>query len=244
MLKAMPLISLMRNSRTPFVQPPFAVVKILVISGEHLPNERRVIIIRYRQNLGTVDNLIVPNTQICQADKPGTAYTNVFLQRIVKNQKLGTVIFDFDFFDIAVRPRNTFEIHFFYLVFTVKILYHIFIKISIEQQFSLDFAFLCDILCADKAERSHTMTTEEKIKGLEHLLRKCPDVITALQASRLIHVSKNAIHAAINEGKLIAYAYRGKRMISKADFIDYLAATTDDETAWQRRQRERMSHDE
>jgi hypothetical protein len=40
-------------------------------------------------------------------------------------------------------------------------------------RFSLDFAFLCDILCADKAERSHTMTTEEKIKGLEHLLRKC-----------------------------------------------------------------------
>ena len=106
-------------------------------------------------------------------------------------------------------------------------------------RFSLDFTFLCDILCADKAERSHTMTTEEKIKGLEHLLRKCPDVITALEASRLIHVSKNSIHAAINEGKLIAYAYRGKRLISKADFIDYLAATTDDETAWQRRQRER-----
>ena len=60
------------------------------------------------------------------------------------------------------------------------------------------------------------MTTEEKIKGLEHLLRKCPDVITALEASRLIHVSKNSIHAAINEGKLIAYAYRGKRLISKA----------------------------
>ena len=111
-------------------------------------------------------------------------------------------------------------------------------------RFSLDFAFLCDILCADKAERSYTMTTEEKIKGLEHLLRKCPDVITALQASRLIHVSKNSIHAAINGGKLIAYAYRGKRLISKADFIDYLAATTDDETAWQIRQRERMSHDE
>ena len=88
------------------------------------------------------------------------------------------------------------------------------------------------------------MTTEEKIKGLEHLLRKCPDVITALEASRLIHVSKNSIHAAIGEGKLIAYAYRGKRLISKADFIEYLAATTDDETAWQRRQRERMSHDE
>ena len=113
-----------------------------------------------------------------------------------------------------------------------------------SDRFSLDFAIFCDILCADKTERSHTMTTEEKIKGLEHLLRKCPDVITALEASRLIHVSKNAIHAAINEGKLVAYAYRGKRLISKADFIDYLAATIDDETAWQRRQRERMSHDE
>ena len=111
-------------------------------------------------------------------------------------------------------------------------------------RFSLDFAFYCDILCADKTERSHTMTTEEKIKGLELLLRKCPDVITALEASRLIHVSKNSIHAAIGEDKLIAYAYRGKRLISKDDFIDYLAATTDDETAWQRRQRERMSHDE
>ena len=30
--------------------------------------------------------------------------------------------------------------------------------------------------------------------------------------------------------KLIAYAYRGKRLISKADFIDYLAATIDDVT--------------
>ena len=109
-------------------------------------------------------------------------------------------------------------------------LYRLFIKLFpvsyYSSRFSLDFSFLCDILCADKTERSHTMTTEEKIKGLEHLLCKCPDVITALQASRLIHVSKNTIHAAINEGKLIAYAYRGKRLISKADFIDYLAATT------------------
>ena len=90
----------------------------------------------------------------------------------------------------------------------------------------------------------YTQKRRRKDKRAGDLLRKCPDVITALQASRLIHVSKNTIHAAINEGKLIAYAYQGKRLISKADFIDYLAATTDDETAWQRRQRERMSHDE
>ena len=88
------------------------------------------------------------------------------------------------------------------------------------------------------------MTIEDKIKGLEHLFRKCPDVLTVLDAARWTRMSKNSIHAAINEGKLTAYTYRGKRLISKADFINYLAATTGDETAWQRRQRERMSHDE
>ena len=88
------------------------------------------------------------------------------------------------------------------------------------------------------------MTTEEKIKGLEHLLRKCPDVLTVIGAANWTHMIKNTIHALINEGKLIAYQYRGAKLISKADLIDYLAATTDDETAWQRRQRERMSHDE
>ena len=88
------------------------------------------------------------------------------------------------------------------------------------------------------------MTTEEKINGLEHLLRKCPDVLTVIGAANWTHMSKNTIHALIKEGKLVAYQYRGSKLISKADLIDYLAATTDDETAWQRRQRERMSHDE
>ena len=88
------------------------------------------------------------------------------------------------------------------------------------------------------------MTTEEKTNGLEHLLRKCPDVLTVLEAARWTRMSKNSIHKAINEGKLTAYTYRGKRLISKIDLIEYLAATTDDETAWQKRQRERMSHDE
>ena len=88
------------------------------------------------------------------------------------------------------------------------------------------------------------MTTEEKINGLAHLLRKCPDVLTVLDAARWTRMSKNSIHAAINEGKLTTYTYRGKRLISKVDFIEYLAATTDDETAWQKRQRERNEHDE
>ena len=88
------------------------------------------------------------------------------------------------------------------------------------------------------------MTTEEKIKGLEHLLRKCPDVLTVIGAANWTHMSKNTIHALIKEGKLAAYQYRGAKLISKADLIDYLSATTDDETAWQRRLRERKNHDE
>ena len=88
------------------------------------------------------------------------------------------------------------------------------------------------------------MTIEDKIKGLEHLFRKCPDVLTVLDAARWTRMSKNSIHAAINEGRLTAYTYRGKRLISKIDLIEYLAATTDDETAWQKRRRERNEHDE
>ena len=88
------------------------------------------------------------------------------------------------------------------------------------------------------------MTIEDKIKGLEHLFRKCPDVLTVLDAARWTRMSKNSIHAAINEGRLAAYTYRGKRLISKIDLIEYLAATTEDETAWQKRRRERSEHDE
>ena len=106
-------------------------------------------------------------------------------------------------------------------------------------RFSLDFAFLCDILCADKTERSHEMTTEEKTKGLEHLLRKCPDVLTVIEAARWSHIGKNTFQRLIKEGKLTAYIYRGKRLISKADLIDYLVETTDDEPDWEKRMKGR-----
>ena len=87
------------------------------------------------------------------------------------------------------------------------------------------------------------MTTEEKIKGLEHLLRKCPDVLTVIGAANWTHMSKNTIHALIKEGKLVAYQYRGAKLISKADLIDYLAATTDEEPVWSDRFKGRSRHD-
>ncbi len=77
------------------------------------------------------------------------------------------------------------------------------------------------------------MTTEEKITALERLLRKCPDVLTPYGAAKWMHMSKNTIYSLIREGKLTAYQYRGGFLISKADIIDYMAATTDDAPEWE-----------
>jgi len=45
-------------------------------------------------------------------------------------------------------------------------------------------------------------------------------------------MSKNTVYALIREDKLTAYQYRGGFLISKADIIDYMAATTDDAPEW------------
>jgi excisionase family DNA binding protein len=82
------------------------------------------------------------------------------------------------------------------------------------------------------------MTNEEKSKALERLLRKCPDVLTIVSAAKWIHMSKNTIHALVKEGVLFSYKYRGSYLISKADLIDYLVATTDEEPAWEKRLKE------
>jgi excisionase family DNA binding protein len=86
------------------------------------------------------------------------------------------------------------------------------------------------------------MTTEEKIKALEHLLRKCPDVLTVIGVANWTHMGKNTIHALIKSGKLTAFQYRGAYLISKADLIDYLAATSDDEPDWEKRFKGRTRH--
>lgn len=87
------------------------------------------------------------------------------------------------------------------------------------------------------------MTTEEKQTALEHLFRKCPDVLTVIGAAKWTHMSKNTLHALIKQGKLIAYPYRGKLLISKADLIDYLVATSDDKPVWSNRFKGRSRRD-
>ena len=79
------------------------------------------------------------------------------------------------------------------------------------------------------------MSENERIIALERLFRKCPDVLTPLGVAKWLHMSKNTIYELIKEVKLIAYQYRGGYLISKADLIDYIAATTDDPPKWSRK---------
>lgn len=76
------------------------------------------------------------------------------------------------------------------------------------------------------------MAKNERITALERLFRKCPDVLTPYSAAKWLHKSKNTIYELVKEGKLVAYQYRGGYIISKADLIEYMAATTDDSTKW------------
>lgn len=70
------------------------------------------------------------------------------------------------------------------------------------------------------------------MQQLEKFYRKCPDVLTVLDAARWTRMGKNTLSALIRQGKLTAYTYRGKRLISKVDLLEFLAATTDEPAHW------------
>lgn len=71
------------------------------------------------------------------------------------------------------------------------------------------------------------MTYEEKIAGLESLLRGAPEVLSPLQAARRTHQSKNTVYDLLKTERLKSYVYHGKFLIAKADLIEYMADTTD-----------------
>ena len=90
-----------------------------------------------------------------------------------------------------------------------------------------------DIVYADQYRKDlGIMTIEEKVTALEHLLRKCPDVLSVIGAAKWTHMSKNTIYALIKSGQLSAYPYRGAFLVSKSDLIEYLAETSDEEPNW------------
>ena len=63
---------------------------------------------------------------------------------------------------------------------------------------------------------------------LEHLLRKCPDILTPAKAAKWSPLGKNKIYELLKSGELRSFTYQGGYIISKADLIDYLAEHCED----------------
>lgn len=75
------------------------------------------------------------------------------------------------------------------------------------------------------------MTREEKIIALERMLRKCPEVLSPMKASRCSPFGKNRVYELIKSGELRAFIYQGAYIIAKSDLIEYLADHSDDKSA-------------
>ena len=54
---------------------------------------------------------------------------------------------------------------------------------------------------------------------LEHLLRKCPDILTPAKAVRWSPLGKNKIYEFLKSGELRSFKYQGGYIISEADLI-------------------------
>ena len=76
------------------------------------------------------------------------------------------------------------------------------------------------------------MTNEQRIQQLEKFYRKCPDVLHGPGRPTPDPYAQERIAAHIRQGKPTAYTYRGKRLISKIDLLEFLAATTDELAIW------------
>ena len=65
------------------------------------------------------------------------------------------------------------------------------------------------------------MTTEEKIKGLEHLLRKCPDVITPKGVETVLGYEHEAVRRWINRGWLRITKAHNAELVPREWLIDF-----------------------
>ena len=63
---------------------------------------------------------------------------------------------------------------------------------------------------------------------LEHLLRKCPNILTPAKVAKWSPLGKNKIYELLKSGELRSFTYQGGYIISKADLIDYLAEHCED----------------
>ena len=95
----------------------------------------------------------------------------------------------------------------------------------------LDFPFLCDILCVNLGKentRRIKMNQEKQREAYEKMLKKCPDILTPMKAKRWSPVGKNTLYAALRNGELESYIYKGGYIFTKEALIDYLVKTAND----------------
>lgn len=74
------------------------------------------------------------------------------------------------------------------------------------------------------------MNTEELYKQYTQLLRGAQGVLTPSKIVRWTPFGKNTVYELINSGKLRSFQYRGSHIVAKADLIDYLVATANDQS--------------
>ena len=69
------------------------------------------------------------------------------------------------------------------------------------------------------------MNQEKQREAYEKMLKKCPDILTPMKATRWSPVGKNTIYAALKNGEIESYTYKGGYIFTKDAFIDYLVKT-------------------
>ena len=69
------------------------------------------------------------------------------------------------------------------------------------------------------------MTQEKQKAKLQKMLKKCPEILTPMKAVKWAPIGKNAIYAAIKNGEIESFVYKGGYIITKDSLIDYLVKT-------------------
>ena len=72
------------------------------------------------------------------------------------------------------------------------------------------------------------MNQEKQREAYQKMLKKCPDILTPMKATKWSTVGKNTIYAAIQKGELEAFVYKRSYIFTKDAFIDYLVRTSND----------------
>ena len=64
------------------------------------------------------------------------------------------------------------------------------------------------------------MNQEKQREAYEKLLKKCPDILTPMKANRWSPVGKNTIYAALKNGEIESYTYKGGYIFTKDGYCE------------------------